>query len=161
MGAFLRNSRAESSEYPLATIAATLYFGQRFKLLPMAVFLGLSTAVRMPLAVLAIPLSIWYMTQKRRLWPLCAALVLAVAVSAPQLTYNLYRFGHLSPLGDLFSVQYASAHRFWAFWLLPGQGMIWFYPAIVWCVLRMRWPWWFTASTILAALVVFTLTCFI
>lgn len=48
--------------------------------------------------------------------------------------------------------KYISWERIWAFWYAPGTGLLWFYPAIFWCLLRNRWPWWLFSLLIGAAL---------
>jgi hypothetical protein len=63
-----------------------------------------------------------------------------------------YNFLKLYYLFDL-----ASPIRFWAYWFAPGTGMIWFYPAILWCLLRNRWPRW-TLAAFLASILAICLT---
>lgn len=154
-----------SEMFLMAALCGALYFGLRLRTIPAALLLGVATAVKPPLVFVFIPLAIWTYTQKRSLAKVAVMGLVFFLAGLPQLAFYLHNFGHfqasdISPerlaqegspslaqntIRTWFRVfKYVSPIRLWAFWLAPGTGGVWFYPAVVWCVVRSRWPAWFS-----------------
>jgi len=165
----------------MACIAGAVLCGLRFQAIPCAVLLALATAIKPPLVLAFVPLALWHLIHRKDWRAVAVMAAIYVAVGAPQLGYNLYNFGDyqavdLSPerleiveqrraegvVGGLNLIErttrYIDADRFWSFFFSPDIGMLWFFPAMIWCVVRSGRPVWFTAMWLLTALGVVTLS---
>ena len=149
----------------MAGLCGALYYGSRFKAYRAMLFLGVATAIKPPLVLVFFPLALWQYMHCRSIKPLLGMGLLFCLVGLSQVLYDVTqigRFGTLRVPGAAPKAVAAGAHsrllgyatplRFWVFWFAMGNGTIWFYPALFWCMVRNRFPWWmFTAlvSTIL------------
>lgn len=152
----------------MAMLFGALYHGLRFHMYRAMVFLGIASAIKEPLVVLFFLLALWHFVNHRSLRTIVLMGVVYLVTLLPHLSYNffvlgcfgVFRFG--TQPGSIGGVSKSGAGilrfvtwlRVWTFWCGPGTGMIWFYPAIFWCLCRTRFPRWMTAATLLAAVMV-------
>lgn len=139
----------------MGAIAAAFYYGLRFRVVPAALFLALATVIKPPMLLAFFPLALWHFVHKRSLRSIVLMVAVYACAGAPHLIYDLVQFGRFGTLriagesaGGLSKgvggriLGFATLERFSAFWLQPGTGMVWFYPGIIWCLVRNRLPWW-------------------
>ena len=165
----------------MAALAGGILFGLRFQAIPAAVLLAIATAIKPPLVLVILPLALWHFVHKRNWRTVAVMFIVFAAAGAPQLGYYFYNFGDyqsvdLSPerialveerreagaIGGLNPIErttrYMSFDRFRVFFFSPDMGMLWFFPAMIWCVLRSGRPLWFTGIWLLTAVGVTLLT---
>ena len=145
-----------------------MYYGLRFKMYRAVVLLGIATAIKPPLVLVFLPLALWHFARHRCVKTVFVMGVLYAITLAPHLLYDALVLGRFGPIyfagqapeglaepGGHTSLLRLFRHmtplRMWAFWLGPGTGALWFYPAIFWCGYRNRYPRWMTASVLVAA----------
>jgi hypothetical protein len=143
-----------------------LYYGLRFKMYRAVFLLAIATAVKPPLVTVFFLLALWHFVQHRSVKTVLLMGVLYTIAIAPHLLYDALQLGRLGPFhlagqapkaipGEAASLfRQMTLLRLWAFWLGPGTGALWFYPAILWCTYRNRYPRWMAACSLAAALLI-------
>ncbi len=118
-----------------------------------AAFLGWAAAQKPPLILVFGLFVLWLFLHDRAYRKIIyAGLAMGIAM-APQLVYNLWSFGSLSSFGSYVDPGLVSTERLFTFWLGPARGMIWFFPLLLWCLIRSSKPWWWTLACAVVALV--------
>jgi len=154
-----------------------MYYGLRFKMYRAVVLLGIATAIKPPLVLVFLPLALWHFARHRSVKTVFVMGVLYAITLAPHLLYDalvLGRFGPIQLTGQapeglpepgghtslLRLFRHMTPLRMWAFWLGPGTGALWFYPAIFWCGYRNRYPRWMAACVLVTAFAISALCIF-
>lgn len=149
----------QSEVVTMALLLGALFFGFRGKVVGTGLCLGAAVAM-WPMLVLALaPILVWHFRTDDRCGRMLWAILIAGVALAPQVVYSFWQFGTLNPWAGWMSARYIHVGRVIALWLDPAEGMLWFYPAIVWCLVRNRWPRPMLATLALTALAVSVSLC--
>ena len=146
----------------MAMIFGALYYGLRFQMYRAMVFLGIASAIKMPLIILFPLFALWHLINYRSLRVILIMTVIYISTLAPHTLYELIELGRFGlipvqrPLSGPVSIsgEFSTWLRMWTFWVGAGTGIIWFYPALFWCLYRTRFPWWMTAATATIAVII-------
>ena len=117
-----------------------LYFGFKRNIVATGICLGIAAGIKPMLVLALIPIGLWHIRSLRGVLASLAMGFVTLAAMSVQLIYNLVQFGALHGLGGWLSVEYISLHRVLTLWFDPREGMVWFFPAVAWCMIRNRQP---------------------
>jgi hypothetical protein len=133
-------AQADALYASLVAFFLYLWFSERPRL-AMAVF-GPACAAQPALALLALPMLV-DLAMKRRFLTAAACVAILAAWAAPQLAYNVWWLGTPLPMSrvGLASPDYMSLSLLARLLVDPAMGLIWFYPAVAYCLIRMRLDW--------------------
>ncbi len=152
-----------------------IYLGLRFRVYWAVILLGVATAIKPPLVLVFFPLALWHFVHRRSIKTVLLMGLLYSATLAPHLLYDALALGRLGPIqlagraaeaiptesgGNPSLFRHMTPLRLWAFWLGPGTGLLWFYPAVFWCTYRNRYPWWMAACFVATALLISVICIF-
>lgn len=141
-----------------ATAAGT-YYALRSKAWQGGLFLGLAIAIKPPVALLLLPFGVWQYARSKS-WRTVLIFCASTAVLlVPQLGFNLWNFQSLTSLSDWISTDHITAWRVFALWAGPGQGLVFFYPVVLWCLLSNRWPAWLSLSILSCLAIMSVYSC--
>lgn len=138
---------------------SSFYFALRRRSLLAGLALGVAVAIKPMFCLQGVSIFLLCARSRRDILPIGTIGAVASVVALPQVVYNYVQFGSWNSLEGWVSLSYVSLGRVLALWVDPAEGMFWFYPGIMWCLLRNRWPWYIQAAhlvTVLLMSVTFT-----
>ena len=121
-------------------VLGVLFFGFRGNIAATGLCLGVACALKPMLVLALLPVALWHYREKHQWRPAAKMVFIAAIVAFPQILYNLRQFGSLTSMGGWVSLSYIHLFRVFTLWFDPAEGMLWFYPIIIWCLVRNRWP---------------------